>query len=118
MAMTAAEKAVQDGRQARIEHLETENKDLQGSLTQATRLNESLRKELEGTRLENVALRENMQRALGYIDRVNENDEPLDPVPVPQSFHHRQRGPQLSPIGANYLGADSSDYGMTKQRRY
>jgi uncharacterized protein (DUF3084 family) len=61
---------------------------------------EKARKEREAVLAENVTLRENLQRALGYIDKANEMLPSLDQVMTcPPQYSQPQRGPQLHPVG-------------------
>lgn len=109
----------------RIQHLKTEVEDLKGALDGSTKLVESLRKELSAERSENVDLRENIQRTLGYIDRVNEDSPPATAAIVqPERVETQMRGPRLSPLGRlNYASDDfgGAQFGNTQsvmRRRY
>ncbi len=85
---------------ARIRQLTEERDNANGALTNCTKLIEGRIKDNESLRYENIQLRESLQRTLGYIDRVNENDPPLESVEVqPAQFTSRRRGPQLNNYG-------------------
>ncbi len=83
---------------------------------------ESLQKDIEAFRGENVTLRENLQRCKGYIDRVNEDSEPMEPIIEPAKMHERQRGPMLINLGGlNPFGEcddGMSNYPRNRSRNY
>jgi chromosome segregation ATPase len=79
---------------------------------------EGLEKDLQGARYENQLLQQNLQRALGYIDRVNEDEEV--PSPIAEEIQTRRtRGPRVDSIGANFANDmhAGSQYGLAGEIR-
>lgn len=78
------------------------------SMDEERRQLEKVRKEKEAVVAENVTLRENLQRALGYIDKVNESLPPPEQVMTcPPQYMSVQRGPQLQSLPVQSNDQDS-----------
>lgn len=105
--------------EARITNLTEDRDNANGALTNTIKVNEKLEKERDSLRSDNVQLRLDLQRALGYIDRVNEDSEPLA-VETTVEKQPLRRGPQLMGVslGSNYAGQDCSGslYQDTRRR--
>ncbi len=105
-----------EGKQKQIDHLNERLSDTQGALTGATKIAERAQKEAEMYRNERDSLRIDLQRALGYIDRVNEDSAPIDPIIEPARVHQRSRGPQMNGMALMAAGCEQSNYGMNDIR--
>lgn len=108
MSMTHAEKnqlTMSKGRietlEARVTRLIEERDSANGALSRCTILVEGRMKDNESLQQENIILRQNLERALGYIDRVNEDSPQQPPVVEAPRIYQRSRGPQLNSLGIN-----------------
>jgi len=101
------------------EQAQRERDSTERALDSANKKLASLEKELAAERSENIDLRENLQRTLGYIDHVNEG--------APQIVHKIEsectirRGPNLIPLGRS-ASDGSNEFGngaiMSGRHRY
>jgi hypothetical protein len=96
--------------------LREELDDTKGALTRSCKMVESLQKDLESARYETANLRQDMQRALGYIDRVNECEPPIPPVAMPQTYSMPMRGPRLNGVSLHSSGCEQSNFGLNDIR--